>query len=110
MICMKNNLSPQMDHCLQMEGLWEEIEQMHLLKGVAGFYQCCEIARERCGIARDIDQTGCVCGCNQVAGLSADAGTRRVHDNQVRIDELALRLLSLCLKKVQCCFCYRVML
>jgi len=61
--------------------LWEEINQRDLFDAVALGDQGIQIARQRCGIARDTDDFGRGNFREQRSGFGAQTGAGRVNHN-----------------------------
>ena len=70
-----------------MEGLREEVGKGDLIDHVARsatrIDEHLQIARKRCGIARDVNDFGCGNFREQRSGFGAQTGARRIDNNQV---------------------------
>ena len=73
-----------MNHCFQMKGLGKKIGAGDGLDLVAGGNQRAQIAGQGGRVAGNVSQGGGGDPGQQCTGLRAEAGARRVYDNQIR--------------------------
>ena len=83
--------APQLDHCLKMERLREEIRQRDALNRIPRAHQSPQIACQCRRVARNILERSRRDLPEQGSGLRTEAGARRIHNNQIRTLALARR-------------------
>ena len=91
----------QLDHCFQVKGLRKEVNEGDGLDSIAGSDERAQITSQRGGVARDADQRRSGDLCQQRAYLRAQAGARRVHDNQIGSSRALGAMARVNLKEVE---------
>src|SRR5580658_7326573 len=81
-------IAAQMDHCFQMEGVRKQVGQGDGVNCVPRCNEGAQVTSERGGVAGDVDERGRADLGEEGSDLRAEAGARRIHNDEIWNDEI----------------------